>query len=151
MININGKEYRNIQEQVEKNKEDIEALQQGITADAYTKEEADEKFETISDVYGNFYTRDQADDRFPTETHMNLLLGYKQDKLTAGTNITIDENNVISATGGSSGYIAGYGIDISSNTISVDTSEMDSVKLTFTFSGGTTQTYDVVIKPSNNS
>ena len=30
----------------------------------------------------------------------------KQDKLTAGTNITIDSNNVISATGGSS-YSAG--------------------------------------------
>ena len=30
-------------------------------------------------------------------------LANKQDKLTAGTNITIDSNNVISATGGSGG------------------------------------------------
>ena len=38
-------------------------------------------------------------------------LANKQDKLTAGTNITIDSNNVISATsgsGGSSGGVSGY-------------------------------------------
>ena len=127
MININGKEYRNIQEQVEKNQEDIKEIKES-TIDAYSKAEADDKFETISDVYGNFYTRDQSDARFPTETHMNLLLGYKQDTLTAGTNITIDSNNVISAL-----------------------ENPATVQLTFTFSGGTTQTYDVVIKPSNNS
>lgn len=34
---------------------------------------------------------------------MQALLDKKQDKLTAGNNITIDENNVISATGGGSG------------------------------------------------
>jgi len=42
----------------------------------------------------------------------------KQDKLTAGTNITIDENNVISATGGGATYTAGNGINIADNTIS---------------------------------
>ena len=31
-------------------------------------------------------------------------LANKQDKLTAGTNITIDSNNVISATGGGGSY-----------------------------------------------
>lgn len=41
----------------------------------------------------------------------------KQDVLTAGTNITIDENNVISATGGAN-YTAGEGIDITNDTIS---------------------------------
>ena len=41
----------------------------------------------------------------------------KQDKLTAGTNITIDSNNVISATGGSS-YSAGQNIQINNNVIS---------------------------------
>lgn len=39
---------------------------------------------------GPFYTQDQTDN----------LLALKQDKLTAGENITIDQDNVISATGG---------------------------------------------------
>lgn len=94
MIEINGKVYRNIQEQVQENMDDIAELQENKA----TKDYVDN---SISALYGDFYTREQADDRFPTETHMNLLLGYKQDKLTAGNNITIDENNVISATGGS--------------------------------------------------
>ena len=46
-------------------------------------------------------------------------LSSKQDVLTAGTNITIDANNVISASG--STYTAGTGIDITSDVISVDT------------------------------
>lgn len=48
-------------------------------------------------------------------------LDDKQDKLTAGANITI-ENNVISATGGGGGttYTAGEGINISGTEISVD-------------------------------
>ena len=40
-------------------------------------------------------------------------LATKQDKLTAGTNITIDSNNVISATGGGGSYtlpVAGLGV-----------------------------------------
>lgn len=45
-------------------------------------------------------------------------LATKQDKLTAGQNITI-ENNVISATGGGGGsYSPGPGISISGSTIS---------------------------------
>jgi len=48
-------------------------------------------------------------------------LETKQDTLTAGENITIDENNVISAVGGGSTYTAGNGIDITDNTISIDT------------------------------
>ena len=43
-----------------------------------------------------------------------------QPILTAGTNITIDEHNVISAAGTT--YTAGNGIDITSDVISVDTS-----------------------------
>lgn len=45
----------------------------------------------------------------------------KQDKLTAGANITIDENNVISSTGSGGGttYTAGDGITIQNNVISV--------------------------------
>lgn len=40
-----------------------------------------------------------------------------QEKLTAGTNITISDN-VISATGGGSSYTAGDGIDITAGVIS---------------------------------
>lgn len=43
----------------------------------------------------------------------------KQDKLTAGANISIDANNEISAT--DTTYSAGTGIDINSGTVSVDT------------------------------
>ena len=84
MIEINGKVYRNLQEQVEKLTNDLE--------DTATKQYVDN---SISAIYGDFYTKDQADDRFPTETHMNLLLGYKQDVLTTGNGIDIT-NNVIS-------------------------------------------------------
>ena len=48
-----------------------------------------------------------------------LAVDEIQHKLTAGTNITIDANNVISATGGSS-YTAGSGITITDNVIAVD-------------------------------
>ncbi len=61
-IVIDGKIYRNLQEQVQKNKDDIEKLQ--------------------SD-----------------ETDIQTALNGKQDKLTAGDNITIIDN-VISSTGG---------------------------------------------------
>lgn len=47
MIEINGKEYRNIQEQVEKNKEDIEDLRTRIPYE------------------DQFYTREQTDARYP--------------------------------------------------------------------------------------
>lgn len=87
MIEINGKIYRNLQEQVKKNMEDIEDIQ---TKD-FTQDEA------ISDI--------------------QELLPYKQDKLTAGEGITI-ENNVISSAGTT--YTAGNGIDITDDTISID-------------------------------
>lgn len=45
-----------------------------------------------------------------------------QRKLTAGQNITIDENNVISANGGGSSYTAGDGIKIENDVISTDIS-----------------------------
>ena len=46
MIEINGKEYRNIQVQVEKNKEDIEVLQEHVPYEPvfYTKEQTNTKF-----------------------------------------------------------------------------------------------------------
>lgn len=52
--------------------------------------------------------------------NISSLQTGKQDKLTAGTNITIDANNVISATGGGVVYTAGDGINIENNVISAD-------------------------------
>lgn len=52
----------------------------------------------------------------------------KQDKLTAGANITIDANNVISATGGGSNYTAGDGIDITNDVISTDIAVQNAQK-----------------------
>ena len=41
---IDGKIYRNLPQQVEKNKDDIAKLQEGFTQSGYTKAEADAKF-----------------------------------------------------------------------------------------------------------
>lgn len=104
MIEINGKVYRNLQEQVEKNKEDIEDLQ-NATVDAYTKAESDAKFQTKADM-SDYATK--------------IDLNRKQDTLIAGNNITIDSNNVISTKVGTS-YSAGNNIIIDSyNEINVD-------------------------------
>lgn len=104
MLIRDGKEYRNLQQQVAENTDDIAELKQGgVGFEVYSKTEADAKFQTIAGMTNYATQTDLAD---------------KQDKLTAGTNITIDENNVISATGSS--YTAGAGIDITGSTISVD-------------------------------
>ena len=55
------------------------------------------------------------------DSALDTKISGKQDKLTAGANITISDDNVISATGGGSGgteYTAGDGIDISGTVIS---------------------------------
>lgn len=87
MIEINGKVYRNIQEQVQENIDDIAELQTNSATKTYVDN-------SISALYGDFYTREQADDRFPTETHMEFLLGHKQDTLTAGTGIDITNDTI---------------------------------------------------------
>lgn len=58
-------------------------------------------------------------DRAEKDAAGNTIATTYQEKLTAGTGITIDSSNVISATGGGSTYTAGNGIDISSDVISV--------------------------------
>lgn len=54
-----------------------------------------------------YLTEHQSLDALATKEALNNGLDAKQDKLTAGENITI-QNNVISASGGSSGGISGY-------------------------------------------
>lgn len=61
-------------------------------------------------------------DRAEKDAAGNTITTTYQEKLTAGTGITIDSSNVISATGGGGGgtYTAGDGIQISSDVISAD-------------------------------
>lgn len=62
----------------------------------------------------------------------------KQDKLIAGTNITIDANNVISATGGGSSYTAGSGIEINNDVISTDIEVQNAQKVSVNLDFGNT-------------
>lgn len=102
-VEIRGKIYRNLQEQVAENQKDIEDIQ----------------------------TKDLTQDEAISE--IQEAMPYKQDKLTAGENITI-EDNVISATGGST-YTAGEGIVINNDEISVDTSVIPALSQNNTFTG----------------
>ena len=73
----------------------------------------------------------ENDSGYQTAEDVAEAIAGKQDTLIAGENITI-EDNVISATGGGGGggsYIAGTGIDITDDTISVDTTTIQA-KLT---------------------
>jgi len=70
-------------------------------------------------VDGSLYDVKDTSSGYITKSNLNTALSSKQDTLTAGTNITIDQNNVISATGGSGAtYTAGDNIDITNNVIS---------------------------------
>ena len=73
-------------------------------------------------------------DRAEKDAAGNTITTTYQEKLTAGTGITIDSSNVISATGGGGGgtYTAGTGIDITSNTIGV---KIDGSTITTNSSG----------------
>ncbi len=77
----------------------------------------DSGYQTSSDVSSAISTHNASEEAHP---YIQGLVDTKQDKLTAGTNIQISEQNVISAT--DTVYSAGNGINISGqNAISVDT------------------------------
>ena len=95
-IKIGKKVYRNIQEQVLKNMEDIEGIKKTIpypSDEYYNKDESDAKFETIADIESNYYDKDDID----------TALATKQDKLTDGDGIVITDENVIEVE---TGYVA---------------------------------------------
>lgn len=79
----------------------IDITNNEISADLsnyYSKTEVDNKdTATLDSAKG--YTDTKITDYY-TKTQTDTLLNAKQDTLTAGNNITIDANNVISATGG---------------------------------------------------
>lgn len=71
MIEINGKVYRNLQEQVEKNKDDIAQLQQEhpTPENVYTKTESDARYYTKTDADNLFTTREQVEGIISTKTY----------------------------------------------------------------------------------
>lgn len=129
MITINGKEYRNLQEQVQKNMQDIDEIKNsGITSDAYTKAESDAKFQTISGMstYATQHDLELSIDALATGVEQ--ALGTKQDTLVSGTNIkTINGNSILGLGNiqigeGGTTITGGTGIEVSlDGTISVDT------------------------------
>jgi len=79
--------------------------------------ENDSGYQTSSDVTNAISTHNADEEAHP---YIQGIIGTKQDALTAGTNIQISEQNVISAT--DTTYSAGNGINISGeNAISIDT------------------------------
>ena len=130
MITINGKEYRNLQEQVQKNMEDIDELKAGgIGIDAYTKTEADDKFQTKAGM-GLYATQHDLELSIDAvSTAVEQALGGKQDTLVSAMNIkTINGNSILGSGNiqigeGGTTITGGNGINVSQDgTISVDTS-----------------------------
>lgn len=73
---------------------------------------------------------------------------YTNTTYSAGANITIDENNQISATGGGTTNTAGDGINIDDGAISLDTDYLyDTIKFSFT---GTSTDSGVYVRTAPN-
>ena len=103
-----------------------------LGSSASNGEEVDVELETESvvEVQG---TGDYNDLDNKPQINSVTLVGNKtsadlnlQEKLTAGANINIDENNVISATGGGYSYTGGNGISITGSEISVDITDRNN-------------------------
>ena len=143
MIVINGKTYRNLEEQVKKNMDDITELQNKSSSDV-TKEYVDTQDQALQgQITEN--TTDITELKSKTQANTTSIAaletskqntlsqaqlnatnsgitankvskydGYentKQGKLTAGDNITISADNVISATGGGGGDVTKAYVD----------------------------------------
>lgn len=126
MITINGKEYRNLQEQVQKNMNDIDELKRGGGIDAYTKEESLDIFQTKigMELYA---TQQQLNLNIAaTEARTDGLLANKQDTLVSAMNIkTINGNSILGSGNiqigeGGTTITGGNGITVTEGTISVD-------------------------------
>lgn len=98
-------------------------------------------------------------DRAEKDAAGNTITTTYQEKLTAGTGITIDSSNVISATGGGGGgtYTAGTGIDISAQdaiSVKIDGSTITtngSGQLVANGGGGTSYTAGTGIDITSNT
>lgn len=86
-------------EQVLKNQEDIDALKDKDTdIEQSIDDEANARVQADASLRNDLNTNTNKIEY--NTTQITALQNGKQDKLTAGTNITLDENNVISASGG---------------------------------------------------
>lgn len=120
----------------------------------YNKTEVDNKdTATLDSAKG--YTDTKLTDYY-TKTDTNTLLNAKQDTLTAGTNITIDANNVISATGGGGGTVDTAMSDSSTNAVQnrviksyIDTG-LGTKQSTTTITTNTTDT-DITLTVADNT
>ena len=92
----------------------------GLTISSYLNGNKYLKFNT--DPYGLYldFTQMYADGLIVSKSTFDNGMLAKQDKLTAGTNITIDSNNVISASGGGLSYTFTDGLTESSGTVGID-------------------------------
>lgn len=132
MIVINGKEYRNIQEQVQKNMEDIEELQEQFDDGYYTKEESLNIFQTKIGMELYATQRQLNLNIAATEARTDVLLANKQDTLVSGTNIkTVNGNSLVGSGNINIGtsYTAGYGIGIANDVISIDQNTVATTSL----------------------
>lgn len=136
MLIRDGKEYRNLQQQVAENTDDIAELKEsggGGTIDAYTKAESDAKYQTKT-AMSDYYTKTAADDKFQTQSGMSTYatkteVNAKQDTLISGTNIktingtsVLGSGDIIIGEGGTT-VTGGTGIIVSNEgEISIDTS-----------------------------
>lgn len=120
-IEINGKVYRNLQEQVQKNMEDIDKIKKGGGIDVYTKEESLNIFQTKIEME-LYATQQQLNLNIAaTEARTDLLLANKQDTLVSGTNIkTVNGNSLLGSGNIDTTYTAGYGIGINNDIIAID-------------------------------
>ena len=116
-------------------------LQTNITTEKNLRESNDTALKTM--IQNEASTRESAD---------NLIkesIAKKQDKLTAGTNITISDDNVISATGGGSEETEDWTFTLSDGStltrkVLINTTTYEN--WTFTLSDGSTYTRNVGIK-----
>lgn len=126
MIEINGTVYRNLQEQVEKNKEDIEELQQsGITVDAYTKEESDAKFLTKSALTDYSINEIIVGNSQVDSDNVDLRAVYSQDvKSEVSLDPTSSIIRTMSGTDVSTIGISGTEIDVSTSLFKYNSNEV---------------------------
>lgn len=150
VVNNHEERMLNLEDNERTLKLDVAALQQAQEDLTNTVNTIDDRISSVENLYNTLILEVEQVERSVAELSVELdecenrveevqdtlaadivsvandLNNRKQDKLTAGANITIDANNVISATGGGGGgtYIAGRGINISGSTISSTISQV---------------------------
>jgi len=124
-------------ENIQINNNVISATDTKYTAGTNVQISAQNVISATDTVYDDTQVRDliaqEASERNAADYTLQTNINKKQDKLTAGTNITIDDNNVISATGGGATYTAGTNINITDNKISVATDDIELTGTSGTF------------------